>query len=239
MIAAVKGLDDAIERRSLRDEAVQRIRAAIVYGEIEPGAIHSAPALAARLGVSITPVREALLELTSRGMVSQVRNRGFRVVERTPADLDAALELRGLVEVPLMRRLAGRLDAADLTHFDTLVTAGLDAARQGELGTFLDLDRRFHLGLLERAGNPRAAEVVDRILDHLRLTLFAQGADTGLLAVAEGHGALLAALRGGDAELVELCVREHLELTRTAWHAQDGVGSSPPAGGTLPATRTI
>jgi len=73
-------LDAAIERPSLRGEAVRRIRAAIIYGEIAPQEIHSAPALAARMGVSVTPVREALLELTSRGMVEQVRNRGFRVV---------------------------------------------------------------------------------------------------------------------------------------------------------------
>ena len=62
-------LDEAIERSSLRAEAVRRIRAAIIYGEIAPGEIHSAPALAARMGVSVTPVREALLELTNRGMV--------------------------------------------------------------------------------------------------------------------------------------------------------------------------
>ncbi len=191
-------LDEAIERSSLRAEAVRRIRSAILYGEIEAGAIHSAPALAARLGVSITPVREALLELTYRGMVSQVRNRGFRVVEHSAADLDAALELRTLLEVPMLARLAGNLDAEDVDHFHGLVAAGVDAARRGDTSAFLDLDRTFHLGLLARAGNVRIVDAVDRVLDQLRLARFLEAGGTeALVEVAEGHGEIVAAIASG------------------------------------------
>ena len=180
-------LDTAIERSSLRGEAVRRIRAAIIYGEIAPEEIHSAPALAARMGVSITPVREALLELTSRGMVEQVRNRGFRVVEHSAADLDAALELRTLLEIPMLARLAGALDDEDAEHLRGIVAKGIKAARKRDTSAFLDLDRTFHLGLLARAGNPRIVDVVDQVLDHLRLARFAEE-DEALVAVAEGHG---------------------------------------------------
>jgi DNA-binding GntR family transcriptional regulator len=204
-------LDEAIERPSLRGEAVRRIRAAIVYGEIAPGEIHSAPALAARMGVSVTPVREALLELTHRGMVTQVRNRGFRVVEHTARELDAALELRALLEVPLLARLAGHLQ--DIAHFQRLVDDGIDAAARGDESAFLDLDRSFHLGLLAAAGNPRVVDVVDAGLDPLRLAPF-HGA---LEDVAPGHARIRAALAAGDAEAAEAAAREHLELTRTAW----------------------
>jgi DNA-binding GntR family transcriptional regulator len=211
-------LDSAIERSSLRGEAVRRIRAAIIYGEIAPEEIHSAPALAARMGVSITPVREALLELTSRGMVEQVRNRGFRVVEHTAADLDAALELRSLIEVPMLARLAGTLDDEDAAHLRTLVDQGIKAARKRDTSQFLDLDRTFHLGLLARAGNPRIVDVVDQVLDHLRLARFAEQ-DEALVEVAEGHGALLDAIVGGDPDAVAQAAGEHLALTRTAWAA--------------------
>lgn len=211
-------LDDAIERRSIRAELVRRIRAAIIYGEIEPGRIHSAPALAARLGVSITPVREALLELASRGMVLQVRNRGFQVVERTPEDLDAALELRALVEIPTMVRLAGHLDDAAADHFGQLVDDGIAAARGGDLSTFLDLDRQFHLGLLQRAGNPRVVDVVDQVLDHLRLVVFAgEHAPASVVHVAEQHAEILDAVVSDDPDAVESAIRRHFETTRTAW----------------------
>lgn len=219
----MKSLDDAIERSSLREEAMRRIRAAIIYGEIEPGKIHSAPALAARMGVSITPVREALLELTNRGMVTQVRNRGFRVVGHTEEDLEAVLELRVLLEVPMTARLAGRVRAADLAEFRELVDAGMEAAREGDLGAFLELDRGFHLGLLRRAGNARVADVVDQALDQLRLAAFVGRDGTpSLVPVAAGHGIILDAIAGGDEAAVERAVREHLELTRTAWRERAG-----------------
>jgi DNA-binding GntR family transcriptional regulator len=209
-------LDSAIERSSLRGEAVRRIRAAIIYGDIVPGEIHSAPALATRMGVSITPVREALLELTSRGMVEQVRNRGFRVVEHSAADLDAALELRALVEVPMLTRLAGTLDEEDAEHLGNIVDDGIAAARKRDTSAFLDLDRTFHLGLLARAGNPRVVDVVDQVLDHLRLARFVEEHEA-LVPVAEGHATILAAIVSGDPRAVEHAAGEHLALTRTAW----------------------
>ena len=202
-------LDAAIERSSLRDEAVRRIRAAIIYGEIAPGEIHSAPALATRMRVSITPVREALLELTSRGMVEQVRNRGFRVVEHSAADLDAALELRALVEIPMLARLTGTLDPEDAAHLREIVDAGVAAAGRGDTSVFLDLDRTFHLGLLARAGNPRIVDVVDQVLDHLRLARFLEERDA-LVEVAEGHRAILDAIVAGDQEIGRASCRERV-----------------------------
>jgi DNA-binding GntR family transcriptional regulator len=168
------------------------------------------------MGVSITPVREALLELTHRGMVEQVRNRGFRVVEHSAADLDAALELRALIEIPMLVRLAGALDDEDAAHLRTIVKQGIKAARKRDTSEFLDLDRTFHLGLLARAGNPRIVDVVDEILDHLRLARFAED-DDALVTVAEGHGAILEAIVSGDPDAVAHAAGEHLALTRTAW----------------------
>ena len=145
--------------------------------------------------MSITPVREALIELSHRGMVTQVRNRGFRVIERSADDLDAALELRALVEIPMMARLAGTLRHTEIERFEQLVDAGSQAAEAVDLGAFLDLDRRFHLGLLRLAGNPHVVDVVDRVLDHLRLATFRHSrAGSSLTDVADGHREILAAI---------------------------------------------
>lgn len=211
-------LDRTLEVHRLRDQVVGHIRAGIVYGEIAPGTVHSAPALAARLGVSITPVREALLELTGRGMVSQVRNRGFQVVEHTPQDLDAALELRELLEVPMLVRLSGQFSPDQATHFRRVVDDGVRAARAGDFSAFLDLDRRFHLGLLELAGNPRIVAIIDQVLDHLRLATFRRpNAADALLPVAEGHRDILEAVCSRDLVAIERTVAAHLTLTRSAW----------------------
>jgi DNA-binding GntR family transcriptional regulator len=225
----VSALDAPLEVVSLRTQAMSRIRAGIVYGEIAPGVVHSAPALATRLGVSITPVREALLELTYRGMVTQVRNRGFRIVVHSPADLDAALELRLLVELPMLLRLATSFDPADGPHLRSLVGDGVKAARDADFSAFLDLDRRFHLGLLTLAGNPRVVDVVDQVLDQLRLGAFHEpGRGAPLVGVATGHRDILAAIEAGDAVAVERAVRAHLTLTRTAWAPEADHGAGRP-----------
>ena len=168
------------------------------------------------MGVSVTPVREALLELTSRGMVEQVRNRGFRVVEHSAADLDAALELRALVEVPMLTRLDDPAQVVGVLLPERAGEAGIAAARKRDTPAFLDLDRGFHLGLLARAGNARIVDVVDQVLDHLRLARFLEERDA-LVEVAEGHRAILDAIVAGDQEAVACAANEHLALTRTAW----------------------
>ena len=68
------------ERQSLREQVAQALRGALVAGEMRPGTVYSAPALATRFGVSATPVREAMLDLAKEGLVEAVRNKGFRVV---------------------------------------------------------------------------------------------------------------------------------------------------------------
>jgi DNA-binding GntR family transcriptional regulator len=210
---------------SLREQALRHIRAAIVYGRLAPGEIHSAPDLARQVGMSVTPVREAMLELAGRGMVQPVRNRGFRVVERTARELDATLELRMLVEAPTIARLARALDAPALARLRALVEGGIEAAAGDDLIAFLDLDRSFHLELLEHAGNRRLVDLVDRLRDHLRFYGARPADGVPLRAVAAGHGAILDAVAVGTAAQAEAAAREHLLLTRSVWAATGGVAA--------------
>jgi DNA-binding GntR family transcriptional regulator len=207
----------AVQPTSLREQAIREVRAAIVYGELDPGEIYSAALLADRLRVSVTPVREAMLELAKRGMVEPVRNRGFRVLERSARELDQTLELRMLIEVPTIARLAGALDAGTTERLDRLVRDGIAAARRADLGAFLDIDRSFHLGLLDQAGNRRIVDIVDELRDQLRFARFRQRRDVSMLDVAEGHRAILAAVVAGDTAAAEHEARAHLLLTRRGW----------------------
>ena len=75
---------------NLREQVVDQLRIAIVSGEMPPGAVCSVPSLARTLGISTTPIREALLQLTSDGLLQPMRNRGFRVVDPSLDELRAA-----------------------------------------------------------------------------------------------------------------------------------------------------
>ncbi|HVA92494.1 MAG TPA: GntR family transcriptional regulator, partial [Chloroflexota bacterium] len=91
-----------LDRSSLRARARKAIRGSIVTGEIADGEIYPVSYFTSRLGVSATPIREALFDLAGEGLVEVVRNRGFRVPQLTEQDLDDLYDVRTLLEVPTM-----------------------------------------------------------------------------------------------------------------------------------------
>src|SRR5919112_1678896 len=105
------------ERQSLREQVAHALRAALITGEMRSGVVYSAPVLAAQFGVSATPVREAMLDLAKEGLVEAVRNKGFRVTELSDRDLDELTEIRQLIEVPTVARLA---DSSRAEEFERL-----------------------------------------------------------------------------------------------------------------------
>lgn len=207
-----------IARTTLRDEAEKRIRAEIVTGALEAGRIHQIPELAARLGVSITPVREALLALSQDGLVEVMRNRGFRIAQLSDSDLDDIVELRILLEVAALQKLAGSVTGAQLQTLSEMAAAIDAAAESGDLNAFLQADRDFHLRLLELAGNQRLVDTVAKLRDQTRLVgLPNLVGSKHLTRTSNEHAELLRALKSGDAERVGRIVTQHLRHARGLW----------------------
>jgi DNA-binding GntR family transcriptional regulator len=203
---------------SLRQQAADVIRASILAGELQAGEIHSATALAQRLGVSPTPVREAMLDLASGGLVEAVRNRGFRVLTPDDRDLDEISELRVLLEPPAMRGVVERATDEQLAELDSVVATIEQRAEGADVAGFLVADRAFHLGLLELLGNRRLVRLVAQLRDQTRLVGIAELAREGnLMASAREHRDILAALRARDADAAEALMRKHLVHTRGIW----------------------
>ncbi|MGR7024881.1 GntR family transcriptional regulator [Geodermatophilus sp. URMC 62] len=203
---------------SLREQAREAVRTQILLGEIEPGRVESVINVAAALGVSITPVREAIMDLANLGMVEVIRNRGFRVPVLSDHDLDEIFRLRTMVEVPAMAEVAQVVDKAILPRFRQLAEQVTDAARDGDLSAFLELDRQFHLGLLELLGNQRLVALVGQLRDQARMQGLQRLADRGELTHSgEEHIAIVDAIESGNAELTAELVRKHLTHSRGIW----------------------
>jgi DNA-binding GntR family transcriptional regulator len=207
-----------LKTTNLREQALDVIRQALVSGDIRPGDMYSAAALATRLGVSSSPVREAMLTLVNQGLMEPVRNRGYRVVPMSEKDLDEVYEMRLLVEIPGTLKASEWATSSDLEHLSSLVTEIEDAARERDIVRFLNADRRFHLDLLALAGNQRLVNTVAALRDQTRLYGLEVLANLGVLddSAAE-HRQILAAVAAKDLTGLERIMQKHLHHVRADW----------------------
>nr|WP_237720054.1 GntR family transcriptional regulator [Streptomyces xiaopingdaonensis] len=194
------------------------VRQAIVSGEIGPDEIYSASALASRLGVSNSPVREAMLTLVNQGILEPVRNRGFRIVPISEHDLDEIGEMRRMLEVPAVVALIDRARDEDIEALRPVAAEIEAAARTGDVALFLETDRRFHLSLLELGSNTRLVETVAQLRDQTRLYGVSTLAEQGILQqTAPEHFQLLDAVLARDPARAEAVMTRHLDHIRGEW----------------------
>ncbi|MFF9603401.1 GntR family transcriptional regulator [Streptomyces sp. NPDC014684] len=202
----------------LRDQVANALRAALIAGELRPGVIYSAPTLATELGVSATPVREAMLDLAREGLVEAVRNKGFRVTEMTEQDLDEFTDIRTLIEVPTVGRVAETATIEQLETLRPLAEQIVVAAREHDVIRYLEADHRFHLELLALAGNRHLVEVVAELRKRSRLFGLASLNEADrLIASAQEHVELVDLMVAGQVKEAEDCMRRHLAHVRTLW----------------------
>ena len=174
--------------QTLATHTRRAVLAAIADGRLEPGGRYSVAQLAEQLGISRTPVREALLVLEREGRVRFERNKGVRVLETTAADVAEVFELRLLLEAPAAMKACGAIDTQALRA----------AVEAGDHAGFHDL-------IVLAAGNRRLAAVVAG----LREALTGAGARESAELAAE-HRAILDALEAGDADRAAAAMRYHL-----------------------------
>ncbi|MFB7569394.1 GntR family transcriptional regulator [Streptomyces sp. NPDC056165] len=201
-----------VRRSSVRGQILQALRTALVAGELKPGEVYSAPALGERFGVSATPVREAMQQLTLEGAVEVVPNRGFRVVERGDRELAELAEVRALLEVPVMLRLARRVPVERWSELRPLAEATVRAASSGCRATYAEADRAFHRAVLSLSGNDQLVQIAEDLHRRAQWPLVgrsARPARADLVADAAEHTALLDALIARDIDVVRALVAEH------------------------------
>jgi len=192
-----------INAKSLRDEIVEALQRGVILGLYQPGAPLVERELAAQFGVSSIPVREALQELESRGLVTKRPNRSCCVIELSPAELDQMFELRALLEPQVIRWAAERMSAEDAASLAPLVENLRSAAGERDFAQFFQRDLILHRRIWELSGNRFAAQALERAV----LPLFAFGLmrdhraeELNLNREVEKHEQMVRALRAGQPE---------------------------------------
>lgn len=208
-------------QQTYRERVTEVLQAALISGEMLPGELYSAPALAAKLGVSATPVREAMADLARVGMVEVVRNRGYRVTELSDKDLDDITYIRGLIEVPAVVAIAADCDPADIENLRPLAKRIEDAAANRDLLNYIESDNAFHKQLLLLGGNEHLVSIVGELRSRSRMYGLRDLADRGLLEEsAREHSEILDYVGAHDTENAEAIMAKHIRHIRGVWAGQ-------------------
>jgi DNA-binding GntR family transcriptional regulator len=211
-------LEPSVERRSLGGSAYAEMKRQIIEGELPPGGQWLEEELAARFGMSRTPVREAAVRLEQEGFVDIVPRRGVRVRELTRRDVREVNEVLECLELQATERLASRrLAAADLARLDAAVR-GMDEALAGDnVEAWARSDHSFHRLLIELAGNRHLEAVANNFLDKAhRFRVKTLEMRRRPVKSTTSHAATVEAIRRGD---VEMAVEIH-KLHKRRWAAE-------------------
>jgi len=222
-------------------KAIDHIRERILCGDLQPGFVLSESALAKELGVSRTPVGEALRELAAVGLVEQMPRYGTIVRRVGRAEIIELYELREAVEPHAVALAVGRIALADVARLEKLCEriAEFEAAMarakrerlEGQaLRDFLTTDMAFHTVLIHAAGNRRIAHIVRD--SHVMTQLFGTQRlihDRRIVAgVCRFHAQILAAIQRGDAKAAREAAAEHIRASLA--HTLENLDRQRPVG---------
>lgn len=213
-------MEPQIQQHNLRDQALAILKSRLISGELVSGNIYSAAALAAELGVSNSPVREAMLTLVNQGLMETVRNRGFRVVPIRRKQLEDICSVRLMLELPSIRKLAAMPeDVRKVEHELRLKLSELRAcAERKDVARYLVVDKDFHLQLLGILNNPILVSTIETLRDQVRqYGVSSVSADMILSRSASEHEAILNAILAGDADEAAKSMESHIHQLIGDW----------------------
>ncbi|HPH96062.1 MAG TPA: GntR family transcriptional regulator [Anaerolineaceae bacterium] len=200
---------------SLASTAYQRIKTDIVECAFDPGQYIAQADLAARYKMGITPIREALRQLSQEGFVTSIPRLGYVVSHITAQDVQEIYEMRYLLETASVRLAAQRAAPELLAQIHDSAQFTYTYKDRRSYTEFLNRNAAFHSSIARAAGNQRLAEQVARILDELN-RVFHLGLDIRDSAdeMKQDHVALSEALRNRQAELAVQVVQAEIERSQ-------------------------
>ena len=209
-----------IKRESLRNQVVAEVWQMMLQGELRPGTGLNETSLAASLGISRTPLREALLQLERDGFLSSSPGKGFRVKPLNAEEVREMFPLRSLLESYALKA-AGLPDASTLAKLRQCHEE-LSALPAGT--EWVEGDERFHELLIKHCPNQMLLGMIDSLRRHARLytTIYLRvGEDVG--NSVEEHGEIVTHLENGDLESAHRFLVQNLTRTQEpmiAWIAK-------------------
>lgn len=197
--------------------AYERLRESILSGQMVPGEIYNEMALAKEMGVSRTPVREALLELSSQGLVTFLPRKGVQVNYFTERDVEEVFEIRNAIELAIAEKVARNAASHDFSKVEKALAENAKAAKKQDTQAFLRADRAVHHELAALSGNRRMMAIISNLRDIIHLmSVEALTKPHRLEEVPSEHMQVVEAMRAGDVDKAVEAMRYHMELSKLA-----------------------
>lgn len=197
----------------VRERAYEHLKAAILSGRFEPGERLTEEHLARELGISRTPIREALHKLESEGLITPLATRGFKASQDSREEVEELFEIRAVLEGYALRLICGRVTEAVLAALEETVARAEEGLARQALDEVFQWNTRFHDLLHELITDKhrlyqQMVTMRQYVLRYRKNTL--QYPDGGRRTV-DGHRKILMGLRLGDPDLCERLMREHIQ----------------------------
>jgi DNA-binding GntR family transcriptional regulator len=200
---------------ALAERVSQGLRDAIISGVLQPGERLVEERIAAQMGVSRAPVREALAILEREGLITSLPRRGVTVAVLTRQDVQEIYSLRSALECQAGRAACRKITPDDVEELLALAGGMRQPVGTGARQKLAAEDLAFHQRILEIAANKRLLKAWLGIISQVRLlqrhVLAAYGVDVADMALR--HEAIVEVLRSGDPDRAERCLRDHIETT--------------------------
>lgn len=200
-----------IPRKALHEEAVHRLRDLIVQGELAPGARLNERVLCEKLGISRTPLREAIKLLAAEGLVDLLPNRGALVAALDTGRLAETLQVMGALEGlagELACRHASEARIADIRRLHEKMLA---MHERGDLAGYFRHNQAIHQSIVEASGNPVLANLYRQLNTSARRARYMANLSRERWdAAVREHEAILTALEARDVRTLKRLLRDHL-----------------------------
>ena len=218
------------ERRLLHEEVVDQLRDMIVQGGLAPETKLNERVLAAQLGISRTPLREAIKYLASEGLVELLPNRGAVVAPLRPAKVREIFTVLGSLEALAGELVCRNATDADIAEIRALHYQMVAHHARGELAQYFRCNQQIHIRLVECSGNATLAQVYRGLNAHVRRARYmANLSHERWDSAVREHEEILDALSARDSTRLQALLRDHLANKLVL--VMEALGATTPAGG--------
>ena len=206
--------ENQVEYSTLADQVRQNIKKRIINQELKPGSRLIVSHLAAEMGTSLTPIREALRLLVKDGLVEIIPHKGAQVVMPSQGQFKDLFQVRTVLESLAIKLAIPNLSPADYEKLEQILQAGDESIQAADPKTWLEADEKLHNYIIQKSDNNILAELLDNIRNRINIfrILTAQLPARAKRAQNEHRSVVAAMKKQKDKDATELIV-QHIENT--------------------------